>query len=75
MAATEEPTMIQAASGHAPSEHVDTHDADDTEKEKDIKPEVADRESERAPMRRSRRTNTQEVSEQPAHKDLSLIHI
>ena len=49
MAATEEPTMIQAASGHAPSEHVDTHDADDTEKEKDIKPEVADRESERAP--------------------------
>ena len=42
MAATEEPTMIQAASGHAPSEHVDTHDADDTEKEKDIKPEVAD---------------------------------
>lgn len=69
MAATEEPTMIQAASGHAPSEHVDTHDADDTEKEKDIKPEVADRESERAPMRRSRRTNTQEVSEQPAHKD------
>ena len=40
MAATEEPTMIQAASGHAPSEHVDTHDADDTEKEKDIKPEA-----------------------------------
>ena len=69
MAATEEPTTIQATSGHTSSEHVDTHDADDTEKEKDIKPEVADRESERAPMRRSRRTNTQEVSEQPAHKD------